>query len=137
MKNKFDNLKLMDLEVAKTILLCKWIVNAIEPGESNLQFMLRYRLACFNPRRGRNWGPSLDWLHISNTKDSLGLRFGGALIKHGRLWLKAPTNFHPPPTAPSWNCSTQKFSGVHNLNLLPIGSPLVGLMNSTIGYPIP
>ena len=37
----------------KDILLCKWIVESMEHGESNLQFMRRYILARFNPKRRR------------------------------------------------------------------------------------
>lgn len=54
MKKKNGGLGLVDPEVAKTSLLCKWIVKAMEPRESNLQFMLRYRLARFKPQRGRS-----------------------------------------------------------------------------------
>lgn len=46
LKEKFGGLGLVDL--AKTSLLCKWIVIAMEPGESNLQFMLWYRLPRFH-----------------------------------------------------------------------------------------
>ena len=41
----------MDPKAAKTSLLCKWIVKAMEPGESNLQLMLRHRLTRFNPHK--------------------------------------------------------------------------------------
>lgn len=51
MKKKNEGLGLVDSKVAKISLLCKWIVKAVEPGESNLQLMLRYRLARFNPQR--------------------------------------------------------------------------------------
>ena len=61
MKKKYGGLGLVDPEVAKTSLLSKWIVKAMEPGESNLQLMLRYRLARYNPQEGRSWGVSLDW----------------------------------------------------------------------------
>ena len=53
LKKKLGGLGLMDLETAKISLLCKWIVKAMETGESNLQLMLRYRLARFNPQKGR------------------------------------------------------------------------------------
>ena len=61
LKKKKGGLGLVDPEVAKTSLLCKWVVKAMEPGESNLQLMLRYRLARFKPQRGNSWGVSLDW----------------------------------------------------------------------------
>ena len=36
MKYNYGRLGLVDLEATKTNLLCKWIVKAIELGESNL-----------------------------------------------------------------------------------------------------
>lgn len=48
MKKKYEGLDLVDPEVTKTSLFCKWIVKAMELGESNLQLMLRYRLTMFN-----------------------------------------------------------------------------------------
>ena len=61
LKKKYGGLGLVDPEAAKNNLLCKWIVRAMEPGESNLQLMLRYRLARFKPQQGSSWGVSLDW----------------------------------------------------------------------------
>ena len=52
----YGGLGLVDLEAAKTSLLCKWIVKSMEPRESNLQLMIRYRLARVNPQRGRSGG---------------------------------------------------------------------------------
>ena len=51
MKKKYGGLGLVNPEVAKTSLLSKWIVKAMEPGESNLQLMLRYRLSLYNPKK--------------------------------------------------------------------------------------
>ena len=55
-EEKKGGLGLVDLKNAKTDVLCKWAIKAMEPGESNLQLMLRYRLVRFNPQRGRSWG---------------------------------------------------------------------------------
>ena len=33
----------------------------MEPRESNMQLMLRYRLARFKPQKGRSWDVNLDW----------------------------------------------------------------------------
>lgn len=41
--------------------LCKWIVKAIKPSESNLQLMLRYRLARYNSKKIGKWGVSINW----------------------------------------------------------------------------
>lgn len=44
-KKKIEGgLSLVDPELAKINMLCKWIVYALEPGKANLQIMLRYRL---------------------------------------------------------------------------------------------
>ena len=51
MKKKYGGLGLVDPEVAKTNLLSKWIVKAMEPGESNLQLMLRYRHSRYNSQK--------------------------------------------------------------------------------------
>lgn len=60
MNKQFGGLGLVNREVAKTNLLCKWIVKTMEMGES-LQLILRYRLATYNPQKGRSLGVSLDW----------------------------------------------------------------------------
>ena len=44
LKKKYDGLGLVNPEAAKTSFLCKWIVRAMEPGKSNLQLMLRFRI---------------------------------------------------------------------------------------------
>ena len=53
MKKKFGGLGICDPEATKTNLLCKWIVKAMDHGESNLQLMLTFRLASCNPQHGR------------------------------------------------------------------------------------
>ena len=94
MKKKYGGLGLVDPETAKTSLLCKWIVKAIEPGESNFQLMLRYKLARFNAQRGSNWRISLDWfISRKNIKNLRGPKFGDILVKPGKLWLKDSTKF--------------------------------------------
>lgn len=86
MKKKVGGLGLVDPEATKTSLLCKWIVKAMKPRESNLQLMLRYKLAKFNPQRGRSWGVSLDWFTSNNTKASRAPKCMATLVKLGRLW---------------------------------------------------
>ena len=75
LRKKDGGLGLVDPEEAKTSLLCKWVIKAMESGESNLQLMLRYRLARFKPQKGRSWGVSLDWF---TNKDHLG--FSGSKV---------------------------------------------------------
>lgn len=76
MKKKYGGLGLVDPKATKTSILCKWIVKAMEPGESNVQLMLSYRLVKFNMPRGRRWGIRLDWFINNNSKGSHVLRFG-------------------------------------------------------------
>lgn len=76
----------MDIEAAKANLLCMWIVEAMEPDESNLQLMLKYRLAMFKSQRRRNWRLAWIGLPVNHTKDSLAPRFGVTLAKSERLW---------------------------------------------------
>ena len=70
----------MDPEDTKTDLLCKWIVKAMELDESNLQLMLGYRLARFNPQSGQSWGVSLEWFTSKKHQGFLALRCGATLI---------------------------------------------------------
>lgn len=62
----------------KINLLCKWMVKAMEPGESNLQLMLRHMLARFNPQRGWSWGVSLDWFMNKQHQGSPGSKIWGS-----------------------------------------------------------
>lgn len=71
----------MDPELAKRSLLCKWIMFALEPGESNLQSLLRYRLECFWPQRGGNWGPSLEWFTNIYHQSFSGSKIWGHITK--------------------------------------------------------
>ena len=64
MTKKYGGSGLVDPEIAITSLLTKWIIKAMEPGESNLQFMLRYRLSRYSPNKGRKWRVSLDWFTV-------------------------------------------------------------------------
>ena len=92
LKKKKGGLGLVDPESAKISLLCKWVIKTLEPGESNLQLMLRYRLARFNPQRGRSWGWALIGSQVKPTKVLPGPRFGGISGKRGKWWLKGSTN---------------------------------------------
>ena len=96
MKKKYGGLGLVDPEVAKTNLLCKWIVKGVEPRESNLQLMLMYRLARFNPQRGRSWGGSaLTSLQTNNTKVLQGQGYGATSAEHGKMMVKGTYQLPP------------------------------------------
>ena len=81
LKKKYGGLGLVDPEEAKTSLLGKWIVRAMEPGESSLQLMLRYRLARFNPQRGKSWGVDLEWFTCKKHQGFSGSKVWGHINK--------------------------------------------------------
>lgn len=56
MQKMYGGLGLVDREAIKARLLCKSVIKAMHLGESNLQLVLRYRLAQFNLQRGRSLG---------------------------------------------------------------------------------
>lgn len=61
LKKKYGGLGFANPEVAKTCLLCKWIIKSMEPGKSNLHLILRYRLAIFEPPKEEEVG-ELTWI---------------------------------------------------------------------------
>lgn len=78
---KYGGLGLRAQEAGKASLLYKWIVKAMEHGESNLQLVLRYKLAMLIPKEVDVKGFILVGLFFSNTNASLGLRYGGTSIR--------------------------------------------------------
>ena len=88
MKKKNEGLGLVDPEAAKTSLFCKWIVKAMEPGESNLQLILRYKLARFKLQRGKSWGVSLDWFTSKKHQEVLGSNIWGHISKAWKIMVK-------------------------------------------------
>ena len=88
LKKKYGRLGLVDPEQAKTSLLCKWIVRAMEPGESNLQLMLRFRLSHFKSQRGRSWGPSLDWFTNKQHQGFSGSKVWGHISNAWKTMVK-------------------------------------------------
>jgi hypothetical protein len=97
LKKKYGGLGLVDPEAAKTSLLCKWIVRAMEPRDSNLQVMLRFRLVHFKPQRGRSWGPSLDWFTNKQHQGFTGSKVWGHIGKAWRIMAKGLYQI-PPKT---------------------------------------
>jgi hypothetical protein len=80
---------------ALTVLFCKWIVHACEPGESNFKLMLRYRLAGFQPYAQGNWGRSLEWFMQRGHVATSGSRIWGRVT---RAWKEIVSEVrHSPP----------------------------------------
>ena len=88
LKKKYGGLGLVDPEATKISILCKWIVKAMEPGEANLQLMLRYRLARFNPQRGRRWEVSLDWFTNRQHQGFSGSEIWGYISKAWKIMVR-------------------------------------------------
>ena len=86
----------------------------MKSGEPNLQLMLRYRLARYNPQHGNSWGVSSDWFTSKkNTKDSQVQNFGAISVKLGKSWAKGCIKFHH---AREWKYLTQTFGGWRDWN---------------------
>ena len=88
-KKKYGSLGLVDPEEAKTSLLGKWIVRAMEPGKSSLQLMLRYRLARFNLQRDRSWGIDLEWFTSKKHQGFSGSKVWGHISKAWKILAKS------------------------------------------------
>jgi hypothetical protein len=77
---KAGGINLVNPEDAMTAFMTKWVKKAVEPGNSNLYLMLRFRLERFQPYSGRNWAPSLEF---QNFKPNRGLGLGTGLALPG------------------------------------------------------
>ena len=107
-KKKNGGLGLVDSEAAKTNLLCKWVVKAMEPGESNLQIMLRYRLTRFNLQRGRSWEVGLDWFTSKNHIGYAGSKVWSHIGKAWKVMVKGLYHYLP---AYRWNYFISTYGG--------------------------
>ena len=67
----------------------------MEPGKSNLQLMLRYRLARFNPQRGRSWGVGLDWFTCKQHQGFPESKVWGHISKAWRRMVKGMYQIPP------------------------------------------
>lgn len=69
-----------------TSLHLKWVVKALEPGQSNLHLMLRYRLSNFQPFKSAAWAPSMEFFVLP-----------GHQAKQGsRIWNRVSTAWAKP-----------------------------------------
>jgi hypothetical protein len=92
---------------AMVALMVKWIMKAVEPGDSNLHLMLRYRLAHFQPYSSGRWAPSLEFFTLPKFKARRGspawTRVGSAwrpLVKE--LLRVRPISFEEVMSEPFW-----------------------------------
>lgn len=49
---------------AMMALMVKWVVKATKPNDSNLHYMLEFRLANFQPYSQRRWASSLEFFTL-------------------------------------------------------------------------
>ena len=56
---------LINLEDAVAALMSKWVVKALEPGDSNLHLFLRFRLSQYQPYTGGRWTQSLEYFPMN------------------------------------------------------------------------
>jgi hypothetical protein len=54
-------LNIINPEDAVVSLMEKWIIKAMEPGNSNLHLLLQFRLGSYQPFSNGNWQPSLEY----------------------------------------------------------------------------
>ena len=116
--------------------MCKWIVRAMEPGDSNLKLILRYRLAKFNSQRGKKWGVSLDWFTSKIHQEFTGSKIWGHIRKALKFMRKGVYQI-PPRTKVEllhsnlwWSEEVKllqkKFTNVKGLYIYCQGSKCVG-----------
>ena len=55
---------LINPEDAVAALMTKWMVKALEPGDSNLHLFLRYRLSMYQPYAGGRWVQSMEYFTV-------------------------------------------------------------------------
>lgn len=95
LKKKREGLGLVNLEATKTSLHCKWIVNAMQPSESNMKLMLLYRFSMFNLQRGRSWGTNLNWFTNKVHIGFLGSKVWGHIGKACKFMVKGTYQLLP------------------------------------------
>jgi hypothetical protein len=66
-----------------TALMTKWIMKAVEPGDSNLHLLLRFRLKHFQPYSGGRWAPSLEFFTLAKFQARKGSK---AWTRAGLAW---------------------------------------------------
>lgn len=57
-------LDLVNPEGAMVSLMTKWVVKALEPGDSNLHLLLRARLSSYQPYKGGRWEAGLEFFTL-------------------------------------------------------------------------
>jgi len=62
-------------------LLCKWVIKAIEPSNSNFKLVLLFKLVMCKPPKHMKWGLEVNWALIENHDPFLGPKVWGKISK--------------------------------------------------------
>jgi hypothetical protein len=92
---------------AMMALMVKWILKAVEPGNSNLHLLFRFRLAHFQPYSGSRWAPSLEFFTLPKFQAQKGSQ---AWSRAGVAWRALvmdlsrvkPSSFEEMMSEPFW-----------------------------------
>ena len=96
---------LINLEDAATALLTKWLIKAMEPGDSNLHLFLRFRLSQYQPYSGGRWSQSLEYFTLSKHQRKKGSLVWNQVAAAWRNMLPFVSTNTPSNWEKLMNCS--------------------------------
>jgi hypothetical protein len=74
-------LGLIDLEKALSTLMCKWVLLALEPNDSNLKTLLHFKLVICMPSQHRRWILNLNLALVQGHVFALGFKIWGQIMQ--------------------------------------------------------
>jgi len=77
---------------ALAALMTKWVLKACEPGHSNLQELLRFRLQHFQPYQQGRWAPSLEYFTVPKAQAKQGSKVWSRV---GKAWKSLCKEIRP------------------------------------------
>ncbi len=66
---KIGGLGLINLGEALFVLLCKWVLFALEPSDSKLKALSKFKSVCYKTSQNIRWELDLNWAFISQKKN--------------------------------------------------------------------
>lgn len=90
-KQRAGSLSLIDPHEALDGLMSKWLIKACEPGISNLQTFLRYRLFLYKSTKTENWAPDGNWFLSHSHRSAPGSKVWN---RTGRAWQRLVKHTH-------------------------------------------
>jgi hypothetical protein len=85
-------------------LMCKWILNACEPRQSNFKTMIRYRLERYQPHAHGSWNCSMQWFLRPEFKASARSRAWNRTMTSWKH-LVQDVSLKPPSSYEEWHSS--------------------------------